>query len=82
MRTRNSNKICSEIWHENLNARGKMPATNTQTPSYANVAKNALIVKSADSGNITEKKVKITKALSDVAYLLIKQEKQQMEHWS
>ena len=42
-----------------------MPATNTQTPSYANIAKNALIVKSADSGNITEK-VKITRALSDV----------------
>ena len=61
-----------------MNARGKMPATNTQTPSYSNVAKNALIVKSADSGNITEKKVKITKALSDVVYLLIKQEKQQM----
>ena len=36
-------KICSEIRDENMNARGKMPATNTQTPSYANVAKNALI---------------------------------------
>ena len=43
-----------------------MPATNTQTPSYANIAKNALIVKSADSGSITEKNVKIAKALSDV----------------
>ena len=64
-----------------MNARIKMPATNTQTPSYANVTKNALIVKSADSRNITEK-VKIAKAFSDVGYLLIKQEKQQMEHWS
>ena len=59
-------KVCSEIQDENMNARGKMPATNTQTPSYANVAKNALIVKSADSGNITEKRVKIAKALFDV----------------
>ena len=59
-------KICSEIQDENMNARSKMPATNTQTPSYANIAKNALIVKSADSGNTTEKKVKIVKALSDV----------------
>ena len=65
-------KICSEIRDENMNARGKMPATNKQTPSYANVAKSALIVKSADSRNIT-KKVKITKELSDVGYLLIKQ---------
>ena len=59
-------KICSEIRDENMNARSKMPATNTQTPSYANIAKNALIVKSADRGNITEKKEKIAKALSDV----------------
>ena len=59
-------KICSEIQDENMNARGKMPPTNTQTPSYANVAKNALIVKAADSGNATEKKVKIAKALSDI----------------
>ena len=43
-----------------------MPATNAQTPSYANAAKNALIVKTADSGNITEKRAKIAKALSDV----------------
>ena len=63
-------KICSEIRDENMNARSKMPATNTQTPSYANVTKTALIVKSADSGNITEKKVKIVKALSDVGYRL------------
>ena len=59
-------KICSEIQDENMNARSRMPATNTQTPSYANIAKNALIVKSADSGSITEKKVRIAKALSDV----------------
>ena len=58
-------KICSEIRDEIMNARSKMPATNTQTPSYANVTKNVLIVKSADSGNIT-KKVKIAKALADV----------------
>ena len=49
-----------------MNARSRMPATNTQTPSYSNIAKNALIVKSADSGSITEKKVKSAKALSDV----------------
>ena len=59
-------KICSEIQDENMNARSRMPPTNTQTPSYANIAKDALIVKSADSGSITEKKVKIAKALSDV----------------
>ena len=59
-------KICSEIRDENMNARGRMPTTNSQTPSYANIAKNALIVKSADSGSITEKKVRIAKALSDV----------------
>ena len=59
-------KICSEIRYENMNARSKMPATNAQTPSYANVAKNALIVKSTDSGNITKKKVKFAKVLSDV----------------
>ena len=59
-------KICSELLDENKNARGKMPATNAQTPSYANTAKNALIVKTADSGNITEKRAKIAKALSDV----------------
>ena len=56
-------KICSEIRDENMNAKS---ATNTQTPSYASIAKNALIVKSADSGSITEKKVQIAKALSEV----------------
>ena len=59
-------KICLEIRDENMNARSRMPTTNSQTPSYANIAKNALIVKSADSGSITEKKVRIAKALSDV----------------
>ena len=59
-------KICSEIRDENMNAKSRMPATNTQTPSYANIAKNALIVKSADNGSITEKKVQIAKALSEV----------------
>ena len=59
-------KICSEIRDENMNAKSRMPATNTQTPSYANIAKNALIMKSADNGSITEKKVKIAKALSEV----------------
>ena len=59
-------KICSEIQDENMNAKSRMPATNTQTPSYANIAKNALIVKSADNGSITEKKAKIAKALSEV----------------
>ena len=59
-------KICSEIRDENMNAKSRIPATNTQTPSYANIAKNALIVKSADSGSITEKKVQIAKALSEV----------------
>ena len=59
-------KICSEIRDENMNAKSGIPATNTQTPSYANIAKNALIVKSADSGSITEKKVQIAKALSEV----------------
>ena len=59
-------KICSEIRDENMNARSRMPTTNSQTPSYANIAKNALIVKSADSGSITEKKMRIAKALSDV----------------
>ena len=49
-----------------MNAKSRMPATNTQTPSYANIAKNALIVKSADNGSITEKKVEIAKALSEV----------------
>ena len=58
-------KICSEIRDENMNAKSRMPATNTQTPSYANIAKNALIVKSADNESITEK-VKIAKALSEV----------------
>ena len=70
-------KICSEIRDENMNARSKMPATNTQTPSYANISKNAPIMKSADSGNITEK-VKIAKALSDVP--IDKTKKQPMEH--
>ena len=59
-------KLCSEIRDENMNAKSRMPATNTQTPSYANIAKNALIVKSADNGSITEKKVQIAKALSEV----------------
>ena len=59
-------KICSEIRDENMNAKSRMPATNTQTPSYANIAKNVLIVKSADNGSITEKKVQIAKALSEV----------------
>ena len=59
-------KICSEIRDENMNAKSRIPATNTQTPSYANIAKNALIVKSADRGSITEKKVQIAKALSEV----------------
>ena len=58
-------KICSELWDEN-NARGKMPATNAQASSYANATKNALIVKTADSGYITEKRAKIAKALADV----------------
>ena len=58
-------KICSEIRDENMNAKSRMPTTNTQTPSYANIAKNALIVKSADNGSITEKKVRIAKALSE-----------------
>ena len=49
-----------------MNAKSRMPATNTQTLSYANIAKNALIMKSADNGSITEKKVKIAKALSEV----------------
>ena len=57
-------KICSEIRNENMNAKSRMPATNTQTPSYANIAKNALIVKSADNGSITEK-VQIAKVLSE-----------------
>ena len=59
-------KICSEIRDENMNAKSRMPATNTQKPSYANIAKNVLIVKSADNGSITEKKVEIAKALSEV----------------
>ena len=59
-------KICSEIQDENMNAKSRMPATNTQTPSYANIAKNALIVKSVNNGSITEKKVRIAKALSEV----------------
>ena len=59
-------KICSEIRDENMNAKSRIPATNTQTPSYANIAKKALIVKSADSGSITGKKVQIAKALSEV----------------
>ena len=59
-------KICSEIRDENMNSKSRMPATNTQTPSYANIAKNALIVRSADNGSITEKKVQIAKALSEV----------------
>ena len=59
-------KICSEIRDENMNAKSRVPATNTQTPSYANIAKNELIVKSADNGGITEKKVQIAKALSEV----------------
>ena len=59
-------KICSEIRDGNMNAKSRIPATNTQTPSYANIAKNALIVKSADNGSITEKKVQIAKALSEV----------------
>ena len=56
-------KICSEIRDETMNVKSRIPATNTQTPSYA---KNALIVKSADRGSITEKKVQIAKALSEV----------------
>ena len=59
-------KICSELRNENKNAKSRMPATNSQTPSYANVAKNALIVKAADSESITKKRKKIAKALSDV----------------
>ena len=43
-----------------------MPATNAKTLNYANSAKNALIVKTADIGNITEKRAKIAKSLSDV----------------
>ena len=43
-----------------------MPMANAQTLSYANVAKNALIVKAADSKSITEKSVKIAQALADV----------------
>ena len=31
-------KICSEIRDENMNARSRMPATNTRTPSYANMS--------------------------------------------
>ena len=31
-------KICSEIRDENMNAKSRIPATNTQTPSYANIA--------------------------------------------
>ena len=59
-------KICSELRDENKNAKSKMPATNAQTPNYANVAKNAVIVKTADSESITDKRAKIAKALSDV----------------
>ena len=43
-----------------------MPMTNAQTQSYANVFKNALIVKTTDSTSISDKRVKIAKALADV----------------
>ena len=59
-------KIYSELRDENNNAKSKMPATNAQTLSCANAAKNALIVKTADSGNLTEKRAKIVEAFSDV----------------
>ena len=59
-------KICSELQDENKNAKSKIPATNAQTLNYASVAKNALTVKAADSESITEKRVKIAKALADI----------------
>ena len=58
-------KICSELRDKNKTAKSKMPMANARTQSYANVAKNALIVKAADKSSITEKRVKIARALAD-----------------
>ena len=46
--------------------KSKTPMNNAQIQSYANVAKNALIVKAVDNTSITEKRVKIAKALANV----------------
>ena len=40
--------------------------TNSQTLTYASVAKNALVIKTADRESITEKRVKSAKALANV----------------
>ena len=72
--------MCSELWDENKNARSKMPTTNAQTPSYANAAKSALIVKTADSGNITEKRAKIALKKMQVNLQLVENVLVHMRH--
>ena len=59
-------EICTSLLNENKKAKHTTSARYAQTQSYTNVIKDALIVRSSDNGNMSDKRVKIAKALAGV----------------